>query len=122
MVSQLYSGRMRRVNFALFAALYSFLFFIWRELAPDFKGFTVFMGYLVLVILFSIPSAKRCHDIGWSGWYQFIPGASLLLLFMDSQPGDNEYGPNPKGVEVKEPDPNEEPRTIFSFSARQNEE
>ena len=47
--------------------------------------------------------ARRLHDIGKSGWWMLIAlvpfiGAIVLLVFMclDSQPGENEYGPNPK--------------------------
>lgn len=50
---------------------------------------------------------RRLHDIGRSGWWwliSFIPflGGLILviMLLFDSQPGTNEYGPNPKGVEA----------------------
>lgn len=46
---------------------------------------------------------RRLHDIGKSGaWYLliFVPliGAIILLIWFctDSQPGTNQYGPNPK--------------------------
>jgi|688.fasta_scaffold1068573_1 hypothetical protein len=42
--------------------------------------------------------AKRCHDRGNSGWYQIIPLYPLILMFGDSDLGDNEYGNNPKGI------------------------
>jgi len=44
------------------------------------------------------------HDTGRSGWWMLlgiIPLLGLVVLFFaaqDSQPGDNQYGPNPKGV------------------------
>ena len=45
------------------------------------------------------------HDIGKSGAYfflSFIPlvGIIILLVFLckDSDPGENQYGPNPKGA------------------------
>ena len=48
---------------------------------------------------------RRMHDIGKSGWWWLIGliplvGAIVLLVFAckDSEPGDNAYGPNPKGV------------------------
>ena len=48
---------------------------------------------------------RRLHDIGKSGWWVFISlvpcvGSIILLvfLFLDSQPGSNAYGPNPKGL------------------------
>lgn len=48
-------------------------------------------------------SVRRLHDTDRTGWWLlivFIPliGAIVLLVFMvqDSQPGENQYGPNPK--------------------------
>lgn len=49
--------------------------------------------------------ARRLHDTGKSGWLQLVAlipcvGAILLIVWWaaDSQPGSNQYGPNPKGV------------------------
>lgn len=48
-------------------------------------------------------AVRRLHDTGRSGWWLFlglipIIGAIILLVFMvlDSEPGENQYGPNPK--------------------------
>lgn len=50
-------------------------------------------------------AVRRLHDIGKSGWWLLlglIPviGFIVLLVFAvtDSQPGENQYGPNPKGA------------------------
>lgn len=50
-------------------------------------------------------SARRLHDTGRSGWWQLIGiipviGWILLIVWLatDSNPGDNQYGPNPKGA------------------------
>jgi uncharacterized membrane protein YhaH (DUF805 family) len=49
--------------------------------------------------------ARRLHDTGRSGWWQLIGiipiiGWILLIVWLatDSKPGDNQYGPNPKGA------------------------
>jgi uncharacterized membrane protein YhaH (DUF805 family) len=48
---------------------------------------------------------RRLHDIGKSDWWvllTFIPFANFILVvfaLLDSQPGANEYGENPKGIE-----------------------
>ncbi|WP_200908207.1 DUF805 domain-containing protein [Pseudoalteromonas sp. R3] len=60
--------------------------------------------YALAVIIPSIAvGVRRLHDIGRSGWWMlltFVPlvGPLVLLVFnvMDSKPGENEYGPNPK--------------------------
>ena len=50
-------------------------------------------------------TVRRLHDTGRTGWWLLIIlipliGAIVLLVFMflDSQPGDNEYGPSPKAA------------------------
>jgi uncharacterized membrane protein YhaH (DUF805 family) len=60
--------------------------------------------YSLAVLLPSIAvTVRRLHDTGRSGWWiivGLIPliGGIVLLIFMvlDSQPGANQYGPNPK--------------------------
>ena len=49
-------------------------------------------------------STRRLHDIGKSGWLLLLAltGIGIIPLFLwhvsDSTPGDNQYGPNPKGI------------------------
>ena len=54
--------------------------------------------FLIMSIFFLAQGAKRCHDIGDSGWYQLIPFYGLWMLFADSNKGKNKYGKNPKGI------------------------
>lgn len=56
----------------------------------------------VLIPSFAV-SVRRLHDTDRSGWWlligvvPFVGGLALLVLvLLDSQPGPNEYGPNPK--------------------------
>jgi uncharacterized membrane protein YhaH (DUF805 family) len=51
---------------------------------------------------------RRLHDTGRNGWSTFliiIPIVGVIwlivLMFLDSTPGENKYGPNPKGVLAK---------------------
>jgi uncharacterized membrane protein YhaH (DUF805 family) len=62
--------------------------------------------YLLATIIPSFAvTVRRLHDTDRSGWWlliAFIPvvGDIALIVFacLDSQPGANRFGPNPKGV------------------------
>lgn len=61
-------------------------------------------GAIILVPSMAL-AVRRLHDIGKSGWFLLIGlipyiGSIIIFVFMvlDSQPAENEYGPNPKGV------------------------
>jgi uncharacterized membrane protein YhaH (DUF805 family) len=108
-----FDGRSRRRAYWLFM-LFNIIA-LWILLAVDlFTGtFSAETGvgllsgiYCVAVLVPSLAlSVRRLHDIGKSGWWVLIGlvpiiGGLVLLYFavLDSQPGDNVYGPNPKGV------------------------
>ena len=72
-------------------------------------GFGLLQGLYDLAVL--IPSiavtVRRLHDTGRTGWWILIGlipviGGIVLLIFMllDSEPGENQYGPNPKTQEA----------------------
>jgi uncharacterized membrane protein YhaH (DUF805 family) len=47
---------------------------------------------------------RRLHDTGKSGWWNLLNLAGLgIVIFvftcLDSTPGSNQYGPNPKGMD-----------------------
>jgi len=70
-------------------------------------GILQFIFALALMVPSIALAVRRLHDIGKSGWWYlivFIPivGVLVLLYFfvLDSQPGSNQYGPNPKGMQV----------------------
>ena len=99
-----FSGRARRKEFWMFILFYIII-------AIGLSVVDMMIGMSLLGLLFAlamlIPSlavgARRLHDIGKSGWWQLIGlvpfiGILVLIIFwvMDSNPGDNAYGPNPK--------------------------
>jgi uncharacterized membrane protein YhaH (DUF805 family) len=59
---------------------------------------SILFGVFILASI--IPSLSLCvrrmHDAGKSGWFILIPIYSIILLFTDSEPGTNKWGPNPK--------------------------
>jgi uncharacterized membrane protein YhaH (DUF805 family) len=108
-----FSGRSRRSEYWFFA-LFNFIFSIVAMILDMSLGLTFgALNYGIFYLLFSlamfIPAlavlVRRLHDVGKSGWMFLIAlipivGAIwlLVLLCTDSDPGDNEYGPNPKQV------------------------
>ena len=109
-----FSGRARRREYWMFV-----LFSVLTYLAACMAGMLVdvvlntegiimalaLVGVWLGLIVPSIAVAiRRLHDTGHSGWMfllAFVPVVSLVLLVfycIDSQPGSNQYGPNPKGI------------------------
>lgn len=100
-----FEGRARRKEYWMFT-LFNLIFAI---LAMVIGGLleTGAVFYFIYVLATLIPnlsvSVRRLHDVGKSGWMYLVAIIPLvgfiwlLVLFVtDSQPGDNEYGPNPK--------------------------
>ena len=108
-----FSGRARRQEywmFVLFGCLSGFILgWVGASLAgatkiPAFAFLGTIYNLAVLIPGFAV-LFRRLHDTGRSGWWwllAFIPfiGWIVLIVFccLDSQPGENQYGPNPKGL------------------------
>jgi len=54
--------------------------------------------WLAVLIPTLCTGVRRMHDTGRSGWWIFVPFVNFIFLVSDSEPGDNQYGANPKGV------------------------
>lgn len=110
-----FSGRARRReywSFILFSIIILLSVLIVGSLIGDLLGGGFrFMGIIpayLLSLAFFIPqlavSARRLHDIGKGTAYlllYLVPFGFLVLFvfyLMDSEPGENTYGPNPKGL------------------------
>ncbi|AEW56510.1 Integral membrane protein [Bacillus cereus F837/76] len=60
---------------------------------------------MIYIAIFIVPTlaveARRLHDSGKTGWWQLLNlvpfGGAVLLVFciIESDEGDNKYGPNP---------------------------
>ena len=108
-----FSGRARRKEYWFFV-LFNLLIVAGLTLVDTFVGtydpireIGLLSGlYGIGVILPSVAvGARRLHDSGRTAWWLLIGlvpviGAIVLLIFfvLDSQLGDNESGPNPKGL------------------------
>lgn len=101
-----FKGRARRKAYWMFV-LFNFIVAFVLGFIDGLLGITILSTIYSLAIL--IPSLALCfrrlHDIGKSGTWILIGlipliGEIILIVFfcMDSQAGENQYGPNPKGV------------------------
>jgi len=115
-----FNGRASRQEYWMFF-LFNLIFGIVAMVADNILGtvftigegsYSVSMGYGWIYVLYMLAviipgiaaGARRLHDVGKSGWMMlvaFIPligGIWLIVLTVtDSNPGENNYGPSPKG-------------------------
>ena len=100
-----FSGRSRRSEYWWFCLANLIISSVLNGLGQNIKLFSILAGLYALAVL--LPSLavgiRRLHDTGKSGWWLLIAcvpivGSILLIVWMckDSDPGENQYGPNPK--------------------------
>ena len=123
-----FTGRARRREYWMFTLINSVILILLQipvqgaviamaaqneaDTAPSAGLTGVTLIFVILLVVYSlavmVPSiavtVRRLHDTGKSGWWyllNLIPlGSLVILVFMllDSEPGSNKWGPNPKGV------------------------
>lgn len=97
-----FEGRIRRSEYGLSFIIYFVVYFIiFAMMTGDEPSGLKILGlaYIPAVWFLWAQGAKRCHDLGNSGWWQIIPFYGLWMLFQAGKPGTNEYGDNPKGLD-----------------------
>ena len=102
-----FSGRARRSEywyFFLFCFIVNLVLTALVNAAEGLAFLSTLWSLVTLVPTWAV-SWRRMHDIGKSGaWFliNLIPLVGQIIWIVmaakDSQPGDNAYGPNPKGV------------------------
>ncbi|WP_295717383.1 DUF805 domain-containing protein [Mucilaginibacter sp.] len=105
-----FDGRIRRTEYGISFIIY-FISYLTIRLSSEGSGGMKILLFAFIPLLWFLWSqgAKRCHDLGKSGWWQLIPFYCLWLLFQDGDLGENEYGDNPKGLEPFDPEQYESP-------------
>ena len=99
-----FDGRARRTEYWMFALINIIVSLVLTFLLGRVLGGVIPALYSLAVLLPAIGvSIRRLHDTGRTGWWLLIGlvpviGGLVLLVFMvlDSDPGENQYGPSPK--------------------------
>ncbi|OCG14837.1 MULTISPECIES: DUF805 domain-containing protein [unclassified Gilliamella] len=110
-----FNGRARRKEYwmyvlfnCLLGIALNFIALIFGSISHSLLSVMVFVQCIISLALI-IPglavTVRRLHDINKSGWWILIGlipliGAIVLFVFacLDSTPGSNQYGENPKGL------------------------
>lgn len=103
-----FNGRARRSEYWYFCLFQVIVVWIVMGICLAIGGIEWIAN--ILSLAFFLPalgvSVRRLHDVGKSGWWYLIAFVPLVggiyLLYLsckDSEYGENEYGPNPKGLD-----------------------
>jgi uncharacterized membrane protein YhaH (DUF805 family) len=109
-----FSGRARRKEYWMFALFVGIIYAVLAIIAVASKTPALFALVAIFYVGILLPAlavgVRRLHDTGRSGWwllFGIVPlvGGITLLVFscLDSQPGVNKYGPNPKEAAAAAP-------------------
>jgi uncharacterized membrane protein YhaH (DUF805 family) len=101
-----FTGRARRKEYWMYTLFYVIGFVVLSILEgvvglPGVLSSVYSLGLLLPSIGVGI---RRLHDINRTGWWMLLAltciGSIVLIVFFiqDGTPGENKYGPNPKGV------------------------
>ena len=112
-----FEGRSRRKEYWMFVLFYNLLTlgillitgFVFEATGQETLLYAGLAIFAIVVIALIAPawaiSIRRLHDTGRSGKWMlllFIPylGSIILMILcmLDSEPGSNQYGENPKGI------------------------
>ena len=108
-----FNGRVGRLSYfaALFGGLFAFfipiifLRIIGVDVDTAFDSPIIIFCYAFFYMAYWYISltvgAKRCHDLGHSGWFQLIPFYGFVMLFSSGDGDDNEYGYEDDGISKK---------------------
>ena len=109
-----FSGRARRKEYWIFSLInYIIIFFLYILQIVMIES-TLWLIFPIIFFLYAVAvflpglavNIRRLHDIGKSGWWYLIYlipiiGAIWLtvLMCLGSEPGENQWGENPKEIE-----------------------
>lgn len=89
-----FSGRIRRTEYCLsYLGCYAIQVSLGYLLIDVELGSVIDLICFVPLVWFGLAQgAKRCHDMGTSRWFLFIPGYLLWMSFAPGHPDSGKYG------------------------------
>lgn len=108
-----FNGRSRRKELWMFTLFNCLVFLVLGVASAALKESGIGRILCILCLIYALAviipclavGVRRLHDTGRSGWWWLIDlvpfvGPVILIVFwvMDSEPGANKYGPNPKSA------------------------
>ncbi|WP_437182102.1 DUF805 domain-containing protein [Pseudomonas xanthosomatis] len=94
-----FQGRARRKEYWLFALVINLIAFLigFVEGLLGLAPIVSLLFSLAIMIPAIAVAVRRLHDTDHSGWWILVPIVNIVFMFFDSTPGNNRFGPNPKG-------------------------
>jgi hypothetical protein len=92
-----FKGRISRTEYGISLIIYVVLYILISLILTTTESFFLSLSFIPLVWFIWAQGAKRCHDMGQSGWWQIIPFYPIWMIFGKSEAGiRNKYGVNLK--------------------------
>jgi uncharacterized membrane protein YhaH (DUF805 family) len=111
------AGRARRAEYGWFLLFAYVMMFVGAFIDVAASGLNSYTetandNYIIMILIglaLACPAiaaaSRRAHDFGQSGWLAILTAipyigfiAALAFIFIPGQPGENQYGPNPKAI------------------------
>jgi uncharacterized membrane protein YhaH (DUF805 family) len=89
-----FSGRARRKEYWFFIIIIGLIGGVAAAIHPALYG----LFWLGILIPSLAAGVRRMHDTDRSGWWLIVPIVGFVFCCLDSQPGSNRFGANPKGT------------------------
>lgn len=104
-----FKGRITRAEYLISHALIPFHFMLVAyvaNVASEIASFSIgedaagslynrlmlFSGLFMFCWFYTAQGVKRCHDVGWSGWWFYVPFINIPLFFKKTRRETNRYG------------------------------
>ena len=97
-----FDGRARRSEYWYFVLFYLVVVIALQVLGamtdPTVGSLLVGLFVLGVIVPMIAVGVRRMHDTDHSGWWVIVPIVPLVFSLMEGTPGDNRFGPSPKGL------------------------